>query len=52
MSEAEEAWIEHMKSCGSCKADGKWNNKGGTTNSYHAFIIGYDIAFHKLKNKQ
>ncbi len=40
-SDKDKGWEEHCKVCGTCKKIGKYNNKGGTTESYHAFVTGF-----------
>ena len=47
----EKEWIEHCKTCGSCRSIGKWNNRGGTTESYHAFVNGYMAIRQQLQQK-
>ncbi len=46
---AEKEWKQHCKTCNSCRKIGKWNKKGGTTESYHAFINGF---YGKYKDAQ
>jgi len=52
MNESEKAWEEHLKVCMSCKRMGKWNNKGGTTEEYHAFICGFRAGKNKILNTE
>lgn len=44
MEKSEKAWEKHCKDCGSCRKIGKWNNLGGTTDVYHAFICGFNLG--------
>lgn len=45
--EMDKEWEKHCKNC-SCKGIGKWNDKGGTTENYHAFVSGYNQALSTL----
>jgi len=47
----EKEWEEHCNGCLTCKKVGKYNNRGGTTENYHAFVSGYEKALTILKKQ-
>ena len=48
---AEKKWEEHCNSGCTCKNFGKFNNRGGTTENYHAFIVGFTSGYKEAHKK-